>query len=99
MVFFKILNNMVVRALLDPKKNNNNLNYKMKSIIFFANRSLLNLSIKFGVINKNYFLFCLLDYIYTYHNFKIFLYVHTMMIDKIRRARDKSIDMTKVSKI
>ena len=64
MVFFKILNNMVVRALLDPKKNNNNLNYKMKSIIFFANRSLLNLSIKFGVINKNYFLFLLLDYIY-----------------------------------
>ena len=65
MVFFKILNNMVVCALLDPKKKKKkNLNYKMKSIIFFANRSLLNLSIKFGVINKNYFLFWLLDYIY-----------------------------------
>ena len=57
MVFFKILNNMVVRALLDPKKKNNNLNYKMKSIIFFAKRSLFNLSIKFRVINKNDFLF------------------------------------------
>ena len=66
MVFFKILNNMVVCALLDPKKKKKkkNINYKMKSIIFFANRSLLNLSIKFGVINKNYFLFWLLDYIY-----------------------------------
>ena len=29
----------------------------MKSIIFFAKRSLFNLSIKFGVINKNDFLF------------------------------------------
>ena len=96
MVSFKILNNIIVCALLDPKKKKF---YKMKSIIFFANRSLMNLSKKFGVINKNYFLFCLLDYIYTYHNFKIFLYVHTMMIDKIRRARDKNIDMTKVSKI
>ena len=64
MVFFKILNNMVVCALLDPKKKKKNINYKIKIIIFFANRSLLNLSIKFGVINKNYFLFWLLDYIY-----------------------------------
>ena len=64
MVFFKILNNMVVCALLDPKKKKN-LNYKMKSIIFFANRSLLNLSIKFGVINKIISFFgCLTIYIY-----------------------------------
>ena len=56
MVSFKILNNIIVCALLDKKKKKK-INYKMKSIIFFANRSLMNLSKKFGVINKNYFLF------------------------------------------